>query len=181
MEKTVWQQLRGRIGAKSIPWLILLGACGLLLVSLSGLFSSDDNKTSGTASYSVQAYTAALEQRLADIVGGIQGAGECRVMVTLENGVEYLYATEQKINSSRAEKNDGSDVSQADTSQDSVILIDTDNGKQGLLVTEIQPTVKGVVVVCSGGDKAAVQQQIVKAVSTVLDIAASRVCVTKLS
>ena len=36
--------------------------------------------------------------------------------------------------------------------------MDTENGRQGLLVTEIQPTVKGVVVVCQGGDDPVVQE-----------------------
>ena len=72
-------------------------------------------------------------------------------MVTLENGVEYVYATQEKINTDRQE--DDGRISQRDDSDKSIIVVDTEDGKQGLLVTEIQPTVKGVVVVCEGGDR----------------------------
>lgn len=102
-------------------------------------------------------------------------------MVTLENGVEYVYATQDKINTNRVEDTNGDSnkVSQKDDSEKSIIVVDTDQGRQGLLVTEIQPTVKGVVVVCQGGDNAAVSQRIVDAITTALNISSKRVCVTK--
>ncbi len=81
------------------------------------------------------------------------GAGQCQVMVTLENGVEYVYASQQKVNTDRTEDtaSDSNKISQRDGTEQNIIIVDTDNGRQGLLVTEIQPTVKGVVVVCEGG------------------------------
>ena len=42
-------------------------------------------------------------------------------------------------------------------------------------------TVKGVVVVCEGGDLPQVQQRIIEAVTTALNISSKRVCVTKSS
>ena len=65
--------------------------------------------------------------------------------------------------------------------KESVIIVDTENGRQGLLVTEIQPTVKGVVVVCRGGDQPIVQERIVSTITTALNISSKRVCVTKLT
>lgn len=52
---------------------------------------------------------------------------------------------------------------------------------QGLLVTELQPTVKGVVIVCEGGDQPLVQQRVTDAVTIALNISSKRVCVTKLT
>ena len=117
------------------------------------------------------------------IGGGIRGAGQCQVMVTLENGVEYVYASQQKVNTDRTEDtaSDSNKISQRDGTEQNIIIVDTDNGRQGLLVTEIQPTVKGVVVVCEGGDLPQVQQRIIEAVTTALNISSKRVCVTKSS
>lgn len=83
------------------------------------------------------------------------GAGKCRIMVTLENGVEYVYATQQKVNTDRQEGTDGnsSKLNQRDDTEESIVIVETENGRQGLLVTELQPTVKGVVIVCEGGDQ----------------------------
>lgn len=120
-------------------------------------------------------YADELETRLCHLVGGIDGVGACRVMVTLENGVEYVYASEEKAGSDYSA--DGDRLSQADDSETSVILVQTEDGYEGLLVTELQPTVKGVVVVCAGGGDEAVRQRVTEAVTTVLNITAKRVCV----
>ena len=163
---------------------ILLGAglVGILLIGISSFLpKSDSAQPSAAASSSkkTEDYIADMEARLSTIVGSIEGAGQCQVMVTLENGVEYVYASEQRVNTDRQE--DSSRVSQRDDSENAIIIVDTEDGKQGLLVTEIQPTVKGVVVVCEGGDQALVQQRIINTITTALNISSKRVCVTKLS
>ena len=57
--------------------------------------------------------------------------------------------------------------------------MDTDTGPVGLLITRIQPTVKGVAVVCDGGGNAAVQQRVMQVVTTAFHISERRVCVVK--
>ncbi len=103
--------------------------------------------------------------------------------MTLENGVEYVYATEQRINSDRKEDTDdgASRLTQSDGSESAAIVVETDKGREGLLVTEIQPTIRGVVIVCEGGDRDEVRQRIVEAVTVAMNLSAKRVCVTKLS
>jgi stage III sporulation protein AG len=49
----------------------------------------------------------------------------------------------------------------------------------GLLLTRIQPTVKGVAVVCGGADDSAVCQRVVDVVTTAFHISDRRVCVVK--
>ena len=63
--------------------------------------------------------------------------------------------------------------------QTSVILVDGDAGETGLLLTEIQPQIKGVVVVCDGGNREEVVQRVTAVVTTALNISTRRVCVTK--
>lgn len=164
-------------------WILIAGLAGIALIGLSAFLPKGDKETSAPvsaqASQSAQEFVSQTEEKLAAIVRSIEGAGECRVMVTIENGVEYVYATEERINSDRQEEEDK--VSQRDDSDKSVIVVDTGDGKQGLLVTEIQPTVKGVVVVCEGGDQPLVQQRVIDTITTALNLSSKRVCVTKLS
>lgn len=158
------------------------GILGILLIGLSGFLpkgSQSQNGDEAKARQTAEEFTEKTEQKIATIVRSIEGAGECQVMVTLENGVEYVYASQNKINTDRQE--DDGRISQRDDSEQSIIVVDTDEGRQGLLVTEIQPTVKGVVVVCRGGDQPLVQQRIIDTVTTALNISSKRVCVTKLS
>lgn len=160
--------------------IIAVGIIGILLIWLSSFLpEKKDKDRAGTGSITADRFVAETEQKLKSIIDGIEGAGPCRVMVTLENGVEYVYAVEQDINTDRKEDSDS--ISQRDDTKESIIVVDTGDGRQGLLVTEIQPTVKGVVVVCRGGDQPLVQQRITDAVTTALNISSKRVCVIKLS
>lgn len=160
---------------KGVRLLLLLGGIGMGLILLSEWQPFGAKTSSSDSALSAADYTAYLEQRLAEMVSSIEGAGECRVMVTLENGVEYIYATEDKSDNNY--RQDGSAVDTRENVTQSVIVVDD----RGLLVTEILPTVQGVVVVCKGGGNETVQAQVAAAVSTVLNISEKRVCVLQQS
>lgn len=169
-------------GEKGRRWLILLGAIGIALLALSEWWPKDSGDRAVDA-VSAEEFVRQTEERLTTIVGSIEGAGKCRVLVTLENGVEYVYATEQRVNSDRQEDTDDNSkrLTERDDSERSVIVVETNGGRQGLLVTELQPTVRGVVVVCEGGDREDVRVRVTEAVTVAMDLSAKRVCVTKLT
>ncbi len=177
-----WLQNRFFSWGKNKKILLILGLFGLVLLIIPEMFPKSSKKEQETV-FSTQAYIQNIEQQLVNIIGSIQGAGECKVMVTLENGVEYVYATEQKTNSDRQEENgaDENRLTQRNDSESSAIVIDSGEKREGLLVTELQPTVRGVVVVCVGGDREEIREQIAQAVTVALNISSKRVFVTKLS
>lgn len=158
------------------------GILGIALLVVPELFSQDTSQKSSTV-FSSEQFIESIESQLADVIGSIQGAGRCKVMVTLENGVEYVYATEQKINSDRQENIGANEnrVTQSDDKETAAILVDAGDKREGLLVTELQPTVRGVVVVCDGGDREEIREQIISTVMVALNISSKRVYVTKLS
>ena len=63
------------------------------------------------------------------------------------------------------------------TLEQDVTVIDGKDGKQALVVTELEPTVKGVVVVCEGGGDIKVVENLTNAVTTALNISSTRVSV----
>lgn len=168
---------------KGRKWLLLCGVVGIVLLALPEFLPDTQAASKTTATASIEEFVRQTEERLGAIVSSIEGAGECRIMVTLVNGVEYVYATEQSTNTDRQEDSDesSSKIVQRDDVEETVIVVDTGSGREGLLVTEIQPTVQGVVVVCAGGDNEEVRERIVQAVTVALNISSKRVCVTKLS
>lgn len=168
-------------GGKGRKLVVALGVAGIGLILLSEFWPQTSKEA--VAKASAEEFVTKTEEKLMAIIGSIEGAGTCQVMVTLENGVEYVYASQQKLNTDRVEDQSGNSnkVSQRDDSEKSIIVVDTDEGRKGLLVTEIQPTVKGVVIVCEGGDQPLVRQRIVDTVTTALNISSQRVCVTKKS
>ncbi len=166
---------------KGVKVAVALGLIGMVLILVSEWLPSGEGKVDTSPVKTTEQYRAETEQHLKELLSHMEGVGQCRIFVTFESGVEYVYATEQKGNSDYSEnKNDSSEqVSQKENTEESIILIDGDNGKTGLLRTEIQPQVKGVVVVCEGGGNAAVAERIVSAITTALNISSRRVCVTK--
>ena len=153
-------------------WVVIAGVAGIALIFLSGLFSPGKEETqeasSQPAAQSAQAYTQELEQSLAELVTNIQGAGNAKVMVTVERSAEQVYAQEEK-RSTQTTEDRGSNNS---TETNYILVKDADGSQRALAVTEVQPVVKGVVVLCDGGD-------VIDAVTTALDITSVRVCVVK--
>ena len=164
---------------------IISGLVGILLIFLSS-FSSCDKKESPqnkNDDITVEEYRTQIENSLKEIVSTIQGAGKAKVLVTVENGTETVYATEQKKNKESAEDKSNGETTKKKESDDSevryITVKDSNGTEKALSVTQVQPTVKGVVIVCDGGDNPNTQQRIINAVTTALNITSKRVCVTK--
>ncbi len=159
----------------------------IALIFLSGFFKSDNaaaTKTIPTQNViTSEQYAENLEKSLTDIVTGIQGAGAAKVLITLERSKEYVYATEQKRSNQTTEDKSGGAATKNEANDDTetkyTLVKDADGAQKVVPVTEVQPVIKGVVVVCDGGDNPAVQQNIITAVTTALDITSVRVCVIK--
>lgn len=164
--------------------ILMIGFAAIFVIFVSDYFTDDAKQTSAEVSgYSVNYddYAAQLESRLTEMISSVEGAGEAKVMVTLECGTEYVYASQQKTTSAMSENSDSNGKSSRDekrTGEENVILIDGDNGEEPLILKEMTPTVAGVVVVCSGADDANVKQRIVDVVTTALGTSSNRVCVT---
>lgn len=172
-------------GEKGTKWLLIIGLAGIFLIFASGFFSKKEETAPAAAQdvISAEQYAEKLEQKLTEIIGNISGVENPKVMVTLENGIEYVYAQEEKSSGSATEDvtSNGSKSQQSTDTEKNYLVLDGDSGKQALVITEVQPTIKGVVVVCGGGGQTAVQQRIISAVSTALNITSARICVVEAS
>ena len=77
----------------------IIFAAGIALIVIIFLFSLDHSgsKTEETASDAavlseIDEYERRLEERLAEIIGSIEGTGEVRIMITLERTEESVYS-----------------------------------------------------------------------------------------
>ena len=166
------------------------GILGILLIVISGSFKSCSTQPSTAASssapetvISVEECEKQLEDKLTGIISQIDGAGKVRVMVTLEQTTKDVYAAQEKSNDE--ETNDGPESGtgkqeKSNSNETNYLVVKDENGtERAVRVTEIQPLVKGVVVVCDGGGDPKVQQDITTAVMTAMNITSVRVCVIK--
>lgn len=187
--KTLFQKLaENDTCRKAIVW---AGILGIVLILVSGnLKSCSTPASAGTASsssalpvISAEAYEQQTAKQLSDIVSQIDGVGCAKVMVTLDQTSQNVYATQEKTSdqqtSESAESGSGKQETNNSDEKNYLIVKDENGTERTVPVTEIQPLVKGVVVVCDGGGDPKVQQSITDAVTTALHISSTRVCVIK--
>lgn len=166
------------------PVLILAaGLLGIVLILFSEL--SGGEKTQQTAPDNIiEDYENRLSAQLGELIAQIDGAGRTSLMLTLECGEESVYARDssentQKQNNSSEDEN----VEQTDTNIEYkyIIIESTGSTEDGLRLMTLKPRVRGVAVVCDGGDSAVVRAQITEAVCAVLAVSAARVSVAKMT
>lgn len=189
-EKGVSGALKGFLsGDKKVRLIVALGLLGMVLVLLSQFFSTGSSGSkevdTATADFVSEQYIADLENKLTDLISGMEGVGRARVMVTLESGVQYIYAQEEKRNTDLTREQGGAAevagrVYEKENVEQKYILVDKNGTKQPVLQTELQPRVQGVVIVCDGADDVRVEQSLTNVVTTALNIPSSRVCVVKI-
>ena len=178
--KHLWQWFLSKKGKGN--WLWILGLVGILLIGLSSATGGSSKETPNSpvsGEENTVAYAEALERRLETMVSSISGVGECRVMVTMEQGTEYIYATQEKntVDASQTSENSRFSTGSRSSDEETYIMVSTDTGQQPVLITALSPKVKGVVVVCQGGGNSGVCQNVRTALATLLNISSSRICV----
>ena len=167
-------------------WLFFVGLAGICLIFLSDiLFGGREGSTGAARQSTQQAVSAAtgvqeLETRLTEMLESVQGAGKVQVMITLESAGETVYARDEQSDTQTTQ--DGSDgvTDRKESYKSEHIIVDAADGKQPLVETHIEPEVKGVAVVCEGGDDITVIKRITDLVSVVLGLSTNRICVTKM-
>ena len=164
-------------GDKRLKIIVIIGVIGVVLLLASEIFSSESrtSQESVNVSVNVQEYGKAVEKELGSIISKIEGAGECSVMVTMDCGVETIYATQEESSYDF----DG-DSESRDNSVSYVILNSSAGGKQALVIKEIQPKLRGIIIVCEGGGNSKVKMNIINAISSAFDISSTKISVQKM-
>lgn len=161
--------------------LLIIGLCGIALIFLSSIFSgSKDNKKIANEvqnTYTAQSYCDDLEKDIRALVASITGDKSPTVVITLENGIRYTYASADETDTSSSS---GSTNDQASESKkQSYITVKTaDGGEQALVVTEIMPDIRGVAIICNGGSNEIIAEKIKNAVMSALNITSKRVYIS---
>lgn len=185
------EQLKLKIGKYQLnlsTLVFFLGLAGILLIGISYLLPAGEGrktgKDAGVMEADAKTYAAELEGRLCSILEQMEGVGTARVMVTLENGYRNVYAKSEKTNNDilqdiRAE--DGKKTQEKQVTEQTYVLVDGTGGKVPLVTAQLEPEVKGVVVVCAGGDDPLVVRKVVDTVKVALDISSARISVSRLT
>lgn len=174
LENKITEKIKAFVNgdSKKIKIIVAVGLIGMLLILASEMLGSNERvqKADDTTQFSYFEYTTELENKLTDVISSIQGVGECRVMITLENTAESVYAT----------NNENKSDDKSSNRKDEYVFYDSNNGETPVLIKEYLPKVQGVTVVCSGGDDIAVKEKIIESVTSLFNIPTNRVSVSKI-
>lgn len=148
---------------------LALGFLGIVLMLLSELpsFSSSDNTVEAKQEiYAVSDLCRDVEK----LISQVEGAGEVSVMLTYETAGEKIFAKDREAENSADNKR---------RTSDKYIIVDGDQGENGLIVKEIYPEIRGIAVVCTGGDNPQVRREISVLLSALFDIGSNRISIAR--
>ena len=112
----------------------------------------------------VEEYRAELESRMEAICSRVAGVGEVEVVVTLEGGFSYVYATNKKTTSGG----------------ETLTYVTVGSGDRESLVylSEKAPAILGIGVVCAGGMDPTVRREVTALLSAAFGVGSNKIYVT---
>ena len=154
---------------KKYVYVALVLAIGFVLMMLP-------NRSNGTKAYTDDAKDATqlqsnLEDKLSMILSKVDGAGDVRVVLSVEAGEEILFQTNDSTTSNEASGSGSSTT---------VTVTDAERREKGLVRQVIPEVYQGAIIVCSGADDPRVKLEIVDAVSKATGLGANKISVLKM-
>ncbi|MBQ3431795.1 MAG: hypothetical protein IJG23_03325 [Clostridia bacterium] len=161
---------------KRLKIILIVGIIAIAGIFLSESFSAksktDSVQENSEKEQRLREYETLTEQKLQKILALIDGIGNCRVMLTLESSEQSVYSSD--LESQTQEGGDSSSSSQ----KNQYVIVD-DNGQKPVLEKEIEPKIRGVIVVCEGADDVYVRSAVIDSVRAALGISGANISVVR--
>lgn len=131
----------------------------------------------------LERYAAFLEQRLAGLLGSMEGVGKVSVMISMQSTRELVLEKDQPIVRSNTVEQDGEGGSRSSyqvDSGESTVYSGSGSNQTPYVVKSLVPRVKGVVVAAQGAGTARISNDITEAVQALFDLEANQVKVVRM-
>lgn len=185
--KKIWPAQWIKSGALNMR-LVGLGILGVALLIFGGILDSQPAKSkvevpaevAKNTPTQVRNYEEALEAKLANLLSQVKGAGAVAVNITLENGSTQEHAKNITKESKTIQEKDtsGGIRTTTETKETEQILLSKENGvDHPVMVRELKPAIKGVLVIAEGAYDSTVKANLTKAVEAGLGIPAYKITV----
>ena len=147
--------------------IIFIGLVGMLMIMFSGA-DNDKKAESNISDSQIILSESKLADEVENFIENIEGAGKTKVILTFETYEETVYAEDKDENfSSGGDKDINSEY----------VIIDNGDTEDGLKLKVISPKIRGVAVICQGGNNPIVKSQIISALSALFDISTNKISV----
>jgi stage III sporulation protein AG len=179
---------------KLVENIVIIVVIGIIIIIAGGTFlngtttAKKDNgaqapMTVGTAANTLTTFQNDTEGKLKLLLSQMMGVGNVDVMVTYLAGKESIPALDVKKNESSTEEKDNGggtrNISQSEYNGTVVFEQNQGGEKMPVIIKELQPVVKGVVIVADGAGSPEVKERIIEAVRVLLDVPAHKVSVVE--
>ena len=181
--------LKESISKKHVANIVVLLAIAVIALIFTSDFSAKDSniqsnvKKTGKETFIQEGdifktEEAIIEERLRQILEKIKGSGEVEVMITFDMGPEIIPASntvEIKDTSEEKDASGGIRTVKTQNTTENIVVSNDNSGSKPLVLKEIKPQVRGVIVVAEGADDIEVKMKLYDAVKTVLQVSGDRV------
>ena len=161
------QKLPEWINKYKLVILITLLGCILMIVPFGN--KSKAEPEINTAEKTEDAIS--IQDELAGILSNIDGAGKVQVMLTIAQGEETIYQT----NDSHTNENQS-----LKENKDTVTITDAERNQEGLVRQKNPPRYMGAIIVCQGADNPVVRYAITEAVAKITGLKLNQISVLKM-
>ena len=150
----------------AIAIIVIMVAIYISTFTKSSTGGSDDPYTAQIRA-NEDSYAREMEQLLAKTLGQIQGAGRVSAMVTVASSatLEIAYNYDEKT---ITQTGAGGNSTTTTTIVKTPVIINGKNGPQPIILFEIKPKLKGVVIVASGANDVSVRLALLRAVQALV-------------
>ncbi len=159
--------------------LIIVGA--IIVLALSSVGGDKEQKetyiSENENSLKTEKYIRENEKRLEEIISLVQGAGQVRAMLTLEDIGEKMIASDKKSENSQEVEEKSS--SRTTNQENTALVFGSGSEEKPFVIKETLPKPSGVLIVASGAGDEAVRLEIYEAVKALYGISGHRIKVTK--
>jgi len=189
-----WEKMIEKLQHMGKDRFILLLLAGVMLVIIAVPTGQKEEKgeqkptvveaDAEPAETDMEMYRARLCRQVEDFLRHIDGVGNTKVYITMHSSAEIIVERDSPY-SKRTEEETTTERTRivGETENDSqVVLIEQEDGSQApIVVKEIVPTVKGVVVAAQGGGNEVVKKEITSLLMALFGIEEHKIRVVKLS
>lgn len=153
-------------------YVLIMAAAGLILMLFSSNSDRDTSKADTTALSETDFSVEELEEKIADALSEISGAGKVRVVLTVKSSTEQVVAE-----NSESTETSGDNGTESESSVQTVV-IDAGNSEAPVTLKYIYPEFQGALIIAEGADNAAVRLALTDAVASLTGIGTDRITVT---
>ena len=140
--------------------------------------SKEDMNSNSQKDSEVLSYQEKQEKDLERILGKINGVGSVDVVINFQSSEVKVPAVDNSSQKSTTEETDsegGTRVNSQETDGDKIVMSNSSNGSEPVILKTEKPEVLGVMVVAEGAEDSKIKYEITKAISSLYKISVDKV------